>query len=85
MQQHLHHKLILIYYDSWNTYSHQALVRVCRFMFRSERHGMLIVCVSSSDQFFWASRVHKLGAGLRIDGLGSSELSSALVKATSDR
>jgi len=37
------------------------------------------------DQFFWASRVHKLGAGLRVDSLSSSDLSAALMKATSDR
>lgn len=37
------------------------------------------------DQFFWGSRVAKLGAGIRLDGLGSNELSAALKKATSDR
>jgi len=37
------------------------------------------------DQYFWASRVHKLGAGLRVDSLSSTELSHALKRATSDR
>ncbi|KAI5117363.1 hypothetical protein M0805_002477 [Coniferiporia weirii] len=37
------------------------------------------------DQFFWASRVQKLGAGMKVSSLHSSELASALVKATSDR
>ncbi len=37
------------------------------------------------DQFFWAARVQKLGAGLRVQSLSSSDLASALTKATSDR
>lgn len=37
------------------------------------------------DQFFWASRVHKLGAGLKVSSLRVGELSDALVKATTDR
>jgi len=37
------------------------------------------------DQYFWASRVHKLGAGLRIDNLSSSDISHALKRGTSDR
>ncbi|KZT51272.1 glycosyltransferase family 1 protein [Calocera cornea HHB12733] len=37
------------------------------------------------DQFFWASRVQKLGAGLRINSLKSDALAEALVKATTDR
>jgi len=37
------------------------------------------------DQFFWASRVHKLGAGLRVSSLHSSDLANALTKATTDR
>ncbi|KAI0284043.1 hypothetical protein BGY98DRAFT_1183815 [Russula aff. rugulosa BPL654] len=37
------------------------------------------------DQFFWASRVQKLGAGLRVNSLHSSEVASALKKATTDR
>ncbi|KAG8929000.1 hypothetical protein FRC02_006128 [Tulasnella sp. 418] len=37
------------------------------------------------DQFFWASRVQKLGAGLRVQSLASSDLAHALKKATSDR
>ncbi|ESK94997.1 glycosyltransferase family 1 protein [Moniliophthora roreri MCA 2997] len=37
------------------------------------------------DQFFWASRVQKLGAGLRVSSLGVNDLAEALVKATSDR
>jgi len=36
------------------------------------------------DQFFWASRVQKLGAGLRVPSLRVSDLSDALVKATTD-
>lgn len=37
------------------------------------------------DQFFWASRVQKLGAGIRLNSLRSKEVSHALKKATSDR
>ncbi|KAK7056827.1 hypothetical protein VNI00_002544 [Paramarasmius palmivorus] len=37
------------------------------------------------DQFFWASRVQKLGAGLKVPSLGVNDLSDALVKATTDR
>ncbi|EJC98880.1 UDP-Glycosyltransferase/glycogen phosphorylase [Fomitiporia mediterranea MF3/22] len=37
------------------------------------------------DQFFWASRVQKIGAGLRVSSLHSSELANALVRATTDR
>ncbi|KAH9002635.1 UDP-Glycosyltransferase/glycogen phosphorylase [Lactarius hatsudake] len=37
------------------------------------------------DQFFWASRVQKLGAGIRLNSLRSKEVSQALKKATSDR
>ncbi|VDC02382.1 unnamed protein product [Peniophora sp. CBMAI 1063] len=37
------------------------------------------------DQFFWASRVQKLGAGLRINSARTAELADALVKATTDR
>ncbi|QRW12822.1 glycosyltransferase family 1 protein [Ceratobasidium sp. AG-Ba] len=37
------------------------------------------------DQFFWATRVTKLGAGLRVSGLSSSELADALKRAVSDR
>lgn len=37
------------------------------------------------DQFFWASRVHKLGAGLKVSSLRVGELSDALIKATTDR
>lgn len=37
------------------------------------------------DQFFWAARVQKLGAGLRVPSLSSSDLAHALTKATSDR
>ncbi|KAF8644526.1 hypothetical protein AX16_008402 [Volvariella volvacea WC 439] len=36
------------------------------------------------DQYFWASRVQKLGAGIRLSSLRSSEVSDALVKVTSD-
>ncbi|KAF8270838.1 hypothetical protein EI94DRAFT_1569918 [Lactarius quietus] len=37
------------------------------------------------DQFFWASRVQKLGAGIKLNSLHSKEVSHALKKATSDR
>ncbi|KDN52001.1 glycosyltransferase family 1 protein [Tilletiaria anomala UBC 951] len=33
------------------------------------------------DQFFWAQRVHKLGAGLRVASLDTSDICSALKKA----
>jgi sterol 3beta-glucosyltransferase len=36
------------------------------------------------DQFFWASRVQKLGAGLRVSSLHSTEVANALKKATSN-
>lgn len=35
------------------------------------------------DQFFWASRVQRLGAGLRVGSLKVNEVAEALVKATS--
>jgi len=37
------------------------------------------------DQFFWASRVQKLGAGIKLNSLHSKEVSHALKKATTDR
>ncbi|KAJ3828774.1 glycosyltransferase family 1 protein [Lentinula raphanica] len=37
------------------------------------------------DQFFWASRVQKLGAGLKVSGLRVNELADALTKATTSR
>jgi len=37
------------------------------------------------DQFFWASRVHKLGAGMKVPSLRVSDLSNALIRATTDR
>ncbi|KAH8104667.1 glycosyltransferase family 1 protein [Cristinia sonorae] len=37
------------------------------------------------DQFFWASRVHKLGAGMRVPSLRVNDLAVALTRATSDR
>lgn len=37
------------------------------------------------DQFFWANRVHKLGAGAKVNGLSVSDLSDALKSAASDR
>jgi len=37
------------------------------------------------DQFFWASRVQKLGAGLRVNSLHSTEVANALKRATTDR
>ncbi|KAF5389258.1 hypothetical protein D9757_003518 [Collybiopsis confluens] len=37
------------------------------------------------DQFFWASRVQKLGAGSKISSLRASEVANALIKATTDR
>jgi len=37
------------------------------------------------DQYFWASRVHKLGAGLKVPNLRVNELADALTKATTNR
>ncbi|KAF9049628.1 glycosyltransferase family 1 protein [Hymenopellis radicata] len=37
------------------------------------------------DQFFWASRVQKLGAGLRVPSLHVHDLADALIKATTSR
>ncbi|KAJ7505356.1 glycosyltransferase family 1 protein [Mycena galericulata] len=37
------------------------------------------------DQFFWASRVQKLGAGLRVPSLHTHDFSEALIKATTSR
>lgn len=37
------------------------------------------------DQFFWASRVQKLGAGIKLNSLHSKEVALALKKATTDR
>ncbi|KAG7088460.1 hypothetical protein E1B28_012449 [Marasmius oreades] len=37
------------------------------------------------DQFFWASRVQKLGAGLRVPSLRVNDLADALTKATTSR
>ncbi|KAK4046210.1 hypothetical protein OIV83_006242 [Microbotryomycetes sp. JL201] len=37
------------------------------------------------DQFFWATRVTKLGAGIKIDTLSEKELTSAFKRATTDR
>ncbi|KAJ6613328.1 hypothetical protein B0H10DRAFT_1917477 [Mycena sp. CBHHK59/15] len=37
------------------------------------------------DQFFWASRVQKLGAGLRVPSLHLNDFSEALTKATTSR
>ncbi|KAK0221931.1 glycosyltransferase family 1 protein [Armillaria fumosa] len=37
------------------------------------------------DQFFWASRVQKLGAGLRVPSLRVNDLAEALTKATTSR
>nr|CDI53382.1 UDP-glucose:sterol glucosyltransferase Ugt53A1 [Melanopsichium pennsylvanicum 4] len=37
------------------------------------------------DQFFWANRVAKLGAGARVNGLSVSDLTDALKAAASDR
>ncbi|KAJ6559217.1 glycosyltransferase family 1 protein [Mycena vulgaris] len=37
------------------------------------------------DQFFWASRVQKLGAGLRVSSLHAQDFSEALIKATTSR
>ncbi|KAJ1305985.1 hypothetical protein OPQ81_010700 [Rhizoctonia solani] len=37
------------------------------------------------DQFFWATRVMKLGAGLRVSSLSSSDLADSLKRAVSDR
>ncbi|CBQ72895.1 probable Ugt53a1-UDP-glucose:sterol glucosyltransferase Ugt53A1 [Sporisorium reilianum SRZ2] len=37
------------------------------------------------DQFFWANRVQKLGAGARVNGLSVSDLTDSLKSAASDR
>jgi sterol 3beta-glucosyltransferase len=37
------------------------------------------------DQYFWASRVQKLGAGLKVPSLRVSDLADALTKATTSR
>ncbi|KAA1469801.1 UDP-Glycosyltransferase/glycogen phosphorylase [Dentipellis sp. KUC8613] len=37
------------------------------------------------DQYFWASRVQRLGAGLRVSSLRVNEVADALTKATTDR
>ena len=37
------------------------------------------------DQYFWASRVQKLGAGLKVPSLSVHDLASALTKATTSR
>lgn len=37
------------------------------------------------DQYFWASRVHKLGAGLKVPNLRVNELADALTIATTSR
>ncbi len=37
------------------------------------------------DQFFWANRTAKLGAGLRVSSLSVSDISGALKKAANDR
>ncbi|KAJ7670244.1 hypothetical protein B0H17DRAFT_948984 [Mycena rosella] len=37
------------------------------------------------DQYFWASRVQKLGAGIRLSSLHTQEFSEALIKATTSR
>lgn len=37
------------------------------------------------DQFFWANRVEKLGAGLCVSSLKADAITSALVKASTDR
>ncbi|KAF8208904.1 hypothetical protein K438DRAFT_1917258 [Mycena galopus ATCC 62051] len=37
------------------------------------------------DQFFWASRVQKLGAGLRVRSLHAQDFSEALIEATTSR
>lgn len=37
------------------------------------------------DQFFWAGRLQKLGAGARIGSLDSDDIAEALKKATTDR
>ncbi|EAU86229.2 sterol 3-beta-glucosyltransferase [Coprinopsis cinerea okayama7 len=36
------------------------------------------------DQFFWASRVERLGIGLKVNSLKTSVLSAALIRATTD-
>ncbi|KAI0061655.1 UDP-Glycosyltransferase/glycogen phosphorylase [Artomyces pyxidatus] len=37
------------------------------------------------DQFFWASRMQKLGVGLKVTSTRASEIADALTKATTDR
>ncbi|KAF8579711.1 glycosyltransferase family 1 protein [Ramaria rubella] len=37
------------------------------------------------DQFFWASRVQRLGAGLKVSSLHSGDLADALKRVTTDR
>ncbi|KAI0051096.1 glycosyltransferase family 1 protein [Auriscalpium vulgare] len=37
------------------------------------------------DQFFWASRVQKLGVGVKVTSLRVAEIADALTKATTDR
>jgi len=37
------------------------------------------------DQFFWASRVEKLGVGIKLNSFRARELSDALVRATTDQ
>ena len=37
------------------------------------------------DQFFWASRVTKLGVGLKVSSLRSDEIANALIKATTSK
>ncbi|KAF8635973.1 hypothetical protein AX15_000137 [Amanita polypyramis BW_CC] len=37
------------------------------------------------DQFFWASRVEKLGAGIKINSFRAGEISEALIRATTDQ
>ncbi|KAF8743908.1 hypothetical protein AX14_013965 [Amanita brunnescens Koide BX004] len=37
------------------------------------------------DQFFWASRIEKLGAGLKVNNFRVKELSDALIRATTDQ
>jgi hypothetical protein len=95
--------------NSWDSYSDPSVVRVSSFGQRT-----LKLCNRAdtlySDQFFWASRVQKLGvsflsfplwatlsgpgsdckslapqAGLRVNSLHSSEVASALKKATTNR
>lgn len=37
------------------------------------------------DQFFWAIRVTKLGAGLKVPSLRTEDIAHALIKATTDK